>query len=131
MMVISCYVQPPCDNNSYLPCLIRITSLLTHYRQWTALWRKPPTTPKERTCLDSSKFAVCLSVCLSVCLTVCLFVVVVVAILFAAVTISSTPHRESAIHFHNKKVRRQVGPLLNHNVMRFVAIFTSTVLSLL
>ena len=68
-MVISCYVQHPCDNTPYLPFPIRITSPLTRYRQRTALWKKPPTTPRERTSLDSSK---CLSVCPSICLSACL-----------------------------------------------------------
>ena len=99
-MVISCYVQHPCENTPYLPFPIRITSPLTRYRQRTALWKKPPTTPRERTSLDSSK---CLSVCLSICLSVCPSVCLPVVILFAAVTISSMLHRETAIHFHNKK----------------------------
>ena len=90
MTVIICYVQPPCDSTAYLPCLIRITSLLTRYRRRTALWKKPRTTPKERTSLDSSKLAVVVFVCLFV------------FVLVTAVTISFMLYWESAIHFHSK-----------------------------
>ena len=57
----------PCDNNPYFSCLIRSTSLLTHCQQQRVLWKKPPITPRERMCLDSSKFVVCLLSCKPFC----------------------------------------------------------------
>ena len=95
-MVISCYVQHPCDNTPYLPFPIRITSPLTRYRQRTALWKKPPTTPRERTSLDSSK-------CLS-----------------DALMVYSAPHHQSCQVYINRRNWLHVGSIqLSHLSSKF------------